>query len=56
MSNFSKLMHCEGKWVNEPRLNNLGDMVHILEDFETENVDILTIKNVYKTQFNYQNL
>ena len=30
--------------------------MHLSEDFETKNVDILTIKNVYKTQLNYPNL
>ena len=49
-------MRYRAKWVNEPRLNYAGGRVHILKDFETENVDILTIENVYKTQLNYQNL
>ena len=46
-------MHYGEKGVNEPRLNYVGDRVHILEDLETENIDILTIENVYKTQLNH---
>ena len=49
-------IHYGGKWVNEPRLNHVGGRVHILEDFETENVDILAIENMYNSQLNYPNL
>ena len=38
--NVNLYMHYGGKWVNEPRLNYVGGRVHILEDFETKNVDI----------------
>ena len=34
-----------GKWVNKPRLNYVGGNVHILKDFEIENVDILYTKH-----------
>ena len=49
-------MHHGGKWVNESRLNHVGGRVHILKDFDIENVDIITFENVYKTQLKYQNL
>ena len=37
----------EGKWVREPLLYVRG-RVHIVEEFDIESLDILTILNVHK--------
>ena len=49
-------IHHGGRWVREPLLDYVGGRVHILEDFDIESFDILTILNVYKQQFNNANL
>ena len=49
-------IHHGGRWVREPLLDYVGGRVHILEDFDIESLDILTILNVCKQQFNYANL
>ena len=45
----------EGKWMREPLLYVRGS-VHIVEEFDIESLDILTILNVYNQQLKYVNL